>query len=76
MKPVEQNKLPPWLPLWVLLLDAAGSLLIAAGLFLLFAGENLFDVEADDLTAMAVSLIVIGATMMIPLLKAVIQRPK
>lgn len=54
-------------PLWVISLDIAGTLLVLAGLFGLFAdGGSMFS-GAIDLKPLAVPLIILGVLLMAPL---------
>jgi hypothetical protein len=56
-------KFPPWL----LILDVAGTILLALGLFGRFGGDNLF-------APFAIPLIIIGTLLMLPLLVFLVTR--
>lgn len=60
----EKPKLP--FPLWTLMLDIVGTILLAAGLFGLLAGD-LPSVEALNLAPLAIPLIIFGVLLMAPL---------
>ena len=57
----------PKFPLWVIFLDVAGTLLVAGGLFGLFAENNLPVAGVVDLRLLAVPLIILGVLLMAPL---------
>ncbi len=62
------------LPVWAIMLDVAGTLLVAAGLFGLFAGESVPAVEALNLEAFAIPLIILGVLLMVPLIVFLVKR--
>jgi hydrogenase-4 membrane subunit HyfE len=61
------------LPVWALILDVLGTLLIAAGIYGIVSGELPF---AEGLEAgwIAVALILAGAVLMMPLVVVLVQR--
>ena len=62
------------MPLWALILDGVGTLLLAAGLVGLFGGEPFLSSLPVDLGKMAVVLIILGVLLMVPLIVVLIQR--
>ena len=62
------------LPIWAILLDVFGTLLLAAGLFGLFGGDELLSALPFDLREISIALIVVGALLMLPLIIVIVQR--
>lgn len=62
------------LPVWAVLLDVVGTLLLAAGLFGRFAGADLLASLPVDLRSISIALIVVGALLMLPLIIVILQR--
>lgn len=60
----EKNGLP-W-PIWAVMLDAAGTLLLAAGLYGTFGGDDLAFSEVIDLRAIGIPLIIFGVLLIAP----------
>jgi len=60
-------------PLWVILLDIAGTLLVAGGLFGLLADDGSMLTGAIDLKLMAIPLIILGVLLMAPLVIYVVK---
>jgi hypothetical protein len=64
----------PSLPIWAIILDVFGTVLIAGGIFVLVSGGELLGAPAGELRGLAIGMIVVGAMLMVPLVVAVIQR--
>ena len=62
------------LPVWAILLDVVGTLLLAAGIFGMVATEDTLAGIPLGLKEMGVALIILGALLMLPLLIVVVQR--
>jgi len=62
------------LPVWAVILDVLGALMLAAGIILLNGGAGLIDVGSTEVRGPAFTLIVIGVLLMMPLIVVVIQR--
>ena len=62
------------IPMWALILDVIGTLLLAAGLVGVFAAAPFLSSLPFDLSEMAVVLIILGVLLMVPLIVVVIQR--
>jgi len=58
------NRLP-W-PIWAVILDAVGTLLLAAGLYGTFGGDDLAFSELVDLRAVGIPLIIFGVLLIAP----------
>ncbi len=74
MSNAESEKTQAGLPAWAVILDVIGTVLLAAGLYGLFAQSEAPFAETVDLRANATALIVIGVFLMLPLLVAVVRR--
>ena len=55
-------------PVWVLILDFVGMLLVAVGIYALVAGDPLPFADTIDLRALAIPLIIIGVLLFAPLI--------
>lgn len=55
------------LPAWTIMLDIVGTILLAGGLFGMFAGDNVQFVQALKLKALAIPMIILGVLLMAPL---------
>ena len=64
----------PRLPVWALILDLVGTLLVALGLYGMFAEGDLPFADVVDLRGIAVALIVIGVLLMLPLVLAAVTK--
>ena len=62
------------LPMWALILDVIGTLLLAAGLVGMFMDPQFPSSLPVDLGEMAIVLIILGVLLMVPLIVVVIQR--
>ena len=62
------------LPMWALILDVIGTLLLAAGLVGLFAAAPFLSSLPFDLSEMAIVLVILGVLLMVPLIVVLIQR--
>ena len=62
------------LPVWAVILDVLGALMLAAGIILLNGGAGLLDVSPTEVAGPAIALIVIGVLLMTPLIVVVIRR--
>ena len=60
--------------MWALILDAIGTLILAAGLVGKFAGAPFLASLPVDLSGLAVFLIIGGVLLMLPLIVVLIQR--
>ena len=68
------EKSPQKMPLWALILDGVGTLVLAAGLVGLFAGAPFLSKLPFDLDEVAIVLIILGVLLMVPLIVVLIQR--
>ena len=64
----------PKFPLWVIFLDIAGTLLVAGGLFGLFAEGNQTLAGVVYLKLLAAPLIILGVLLMAPLVIYAVKR--
>jgi len=62
------------LPIWAVILDLFGTLLIAGGIFVVVAEGELLGRPAIELRGLAIGMIVVGIMLIVPLVVAVIQR--
>lgn len=60
----EANRLP-W-PIWAVILDAVGTLLLAAGLYGTFGGTDLAFSEVIDLRALGIPFMIFGILLIAP----------
>ena len=60
----DRNRLP-W-PIWALILDVVGTLLLAAGLYGMFGGDDLVFAEIVDLHALGIPLVIFGVLLIAP----------
>ena len=60
-------------PVWALVLDVLGTLLLAAGIYSVVTGELPF-AEGLEPGYIGVALIIVGALLMMPLLVVLVQR--
>ncbi len=70
----ENNRLP-W-PIWAVMLDAVGTLLLAAGLYGTFGGDDLALSEVIDLHAIGIPLIIVGILLIGPFLAYTISHAR
>lgn len=68
------EKSPQKMPLWALILDGVGTLVLAAGLVGLFTGAPFLSKLPFDLDEVAIVLIILGVLLMVPLIVVLIQR--
>ena len=64
------------LPVWALILDVLGALMLAAGIILLNGGAGLLDVGSTEVRGPAIVLIVIGALLMMPLIAVIVLKAR
>ena len=64
------------LPVWALILDVLGALMLAAGIILLNGGSGLLDVGSTEVRGPAIALIVIGALLMMPLIAVIVLKAR
>ena len=62
------------IPLWALLLDVIGTLILAAGLVGMFVDAPFLTSLPFNLNNMAVVLIILGVLLMVPLIVVLVQR--
>lgn len=62
------------LPKWAIILDAVGTLMIGAGIFLLVSAADVMGMPPIELRGLAIGMIVTGVMLMGPLLVAVVNR--
>ena len=62
------------IPLWALLLDVIGTLVLAAGLVGMFVDAPLLTSLPFNLSEMAVVLIIFGVLLMVPLIVVLVRR--
>ena len=55
----------PW-PIWALILDGVGTLMLAAGLYGIFGGDDLVFAEIVDLNALGIPLVIFGVLLIAP----------
>ena len=55
----------PW-PIWALILNGVGTLLLAAGLYGMFGGDDLVFAEIVDLRALGIPLVIFGVLLIAP----------
>ncbi len=55
-------------PVWVLILDFVGMLLVALGIYALVAGDPLPFADTIDLRSLAIPMIILGAMLFAPLI--------
>ena len=60
----DRNRLP-W-PIWALILDGVGTLMLAAGLYGIFGGDDLVFAEIVDLHALGIPLVIYGVLLITP----------
>ena len=68
-----ESKQNSGLPVWILILDVLGTLLLAAGIYSVVSGELPF-AEVPEPGWIGVALIIVGALLMMPLLVVLGQR--
>ena len=61
------------LPIWALVLDVLGTLLLAAGIYSVVVGELPF-VKGVELGYIGIALIIVGALLTMPLVLVLVQR--
>jgi len=64
------------LPVWAVLLDVLGALMLAAGIILLNGGAGLLEVSADEVKGPGIALIVIGVILMVPLIVVILLKAR
>lgn len=62
----------PRIPVWALILDVFGTVVLAAGLYGQFASGELLFADVVDLRANAVALIVAGVILIVPAMIALV----
>ena len=62
------------LPLWTIILDGVGTLLLALGIFIQFGGDAATALLPEGLHDGGIMLIITGALLMAPLVIAVVQK--
>jgi hypothetical protein len=70
---VTQSKQKRGLPVWAVILDVLGTLLLAAGIYGIVSGELPF-AEGLDPVWIGIALILVGALLMMPLVVVLVQR--
>ena len=64
------------LPVWVIILDVFGTLLIGGGIFLLVTDGEVMGMPAADLQGAAIGMLVIGGMMAVPLVVWAVNRAR
>lgn len=64
----------PMLPVWAIILDVFGTLLVGGGIYLLVSKADVMGMVAADLRGPAIAMITIGAMLTVPLIVAVVKR--
>jgi hypothetical protein len=64
------------LPIWAVLLDVIGALLLATGLILLNGGAGLVNADPADMQGPGIALIVMGVLLMMPLIAVIFVRAR
>ena len=60
-------------PIWAIVLDVFGTLIAAAGIFLVVSEGEMMGMASDDLTGLGIGLIVVGVMLMVPLVVSAIR---
>lgn len=69
-----QNRRQNRLPVWPIILDIFGTLLLALGIYLQFGGEALLFAEFLDIRQLAIPIILAGLLLMLPLIFILVRR--
>jgi hypothetical protein len=64
------------LPIWAVILDVIGALLLAAGLILLNGGAGLVNADPAEMKGPGIALIVMGVLLMVPLIAVILVRAR
>lgn len=62
------------LPVWTIILDVFGTLLVGGGIFFLVTEGEVLGMPAADLQGAAIGMIVVGVMLMVPLIVAVVRK--
>ena len=62
------------LPVWVIILDVFGTLLIGGGIFLLVTDGQVMGMPAADLKGAGIGMLVVGGMMTVPLVVWAVKR--
>ncbi len=62
------------LPLWAIILDVLGTLVLVLGIYAQIAGDDFLASASIDSNALSIVLILAGVLLMLPLVIAVIKR--
>jgi hypothetical protein len=69
-----EDKQKTGLPLWAILLDVLGTLVLVLGIYAQIAGDDFLAPASIDSNALSIVLIIAGVLLMLPLVIAVIKR--
>lgn len=64
------------LPIWAVILDVIGALLLAAGLILLNGGAGLVSADPADMRGPGIALTVMGVLLMVPFIAVMLIRAR
>lgn len=62
------------LPVWTIILDVFGTLLVGGGIFFLVTEGEVLGMLAADLQGAAIGMIVVGVMLMVPLIVTVVRK--
>lgn len=62
------------LPVWTIILDVFGTLLVGGGIFFLVTEGEVLGMPAADLQGAAIGMIVVGVMLMVPLIVTVVRK--
>lgn len=61
------------LPIWAIILDVFGTVLVGAGIYVLVSGAKFMGMQPADLKGPAIAMITVGGMLMVPLLVAIVK---
>ena len=64
----------PVFPVWAIVLDVFGTLLVAGGVFVLASDGEVAGIQVAELRGPAIAMLVVGGMLMVPLVVSVIKR--
>ena len=62
------------LPVWTIILDVFGTLLVGGGIFFLVSDGDVLGMRVDEHRGLAIAMLVVGGMLMVPLLVAVVRQ--
>lgn len=62
------------LPVWTIILDVFGTLLVGGGIFFLVTEGEVLGMPAAELQGAAIGMIVVGVMLMVPLIVTVVRK--